>query len=95
MQTGQTSPQTDHPPIPLTGRQEQVLTEISRYYSKFGKGCSLGYLAVRLKITRHGPRCHLDALWKKGWLASPHTPAEPSPSWLSSSTYRVGFLTRS
>lgn len=75
----------------LTERQAQVLDEITRYYRVSGEGPSLGYLARRIATGRHGVRCHLEALARKGWLSSPGGGAIPRRRH-DVSTYRDGFV---
>jgi DNA-binding MarR family transcriptional regulator len=72
-------------PSSPTLKQAAVLTLIARYHDGTGgDACSAAYLARKLGITRATMRTHLQALYEKGWLRSPASPA----------TLRVNFLKR-
>jgi DNA-binding MarR family transcriptional regulator len=65
-------------PVPLhalTTRQRGVLEAIERYEDATGEPCSAHYLARRFSINPSTIRDHLFALYRKGWLRTPHSPA--------------------
>ena len=79
-------------PEPLTQRQAEVLAEVVKFHSVTQEGPSLGYLYRRLDThSRYSVRCHLRALWRKGWINSPGGSARPQ-SWLGDSVFRRAFL---
>ena len=72
-------------PSPPTLKQAAVLTLIERFCDGAGGDpCSASYLARKLGVTRETMRTHLHALYQKGWLRSPASPAR----------LRVPFLKR-
>lgn len=59
---------------PLTRRQRAVLTIITQYYAAAGEGCSVRYIARRLRIHHSTVQEHIDALYRKGWIMMPSAP---------------------
>ena len=60
----------------LTDRQETVLRAVERYYEVTGEPCPIRYLARRLSRHHSTIQSHLEALERKGWLAT-RGPAVP------------------
>jgi DNA-binding CsgD family transcriptional regulator len=55
----------------LTAKQREVHRLTVDYYVATGEGCSLAYLARRLKKNRTAVRQHLHAIAAKGWATTP------------------------
>lgn len=65
-------------PAPLTTRQAEVYATITRYHEATGEGCGCRYVARKLAIHHEAVRSHFSALYRKGWLRSPTSPAVPA-----------------
>lgn len=57
--------------VPLATRQRDVLRLIARHVEATGEPPTVEYLGRRLGVHRKTIQQHLDALFAKGWLASP------------------------
>jgi DNA-binding NarL/FixJ family response regulator len=67
----------EDPPVPLhtlTNQQRKVLEAIAAYHLVTGECCSTTYLARRLSLHHSTVQEHLWALFRKGWLRTPHAP---------------------
>lgn len=59
----------------LSTQQRIVLLAISDYQRLTGEACSASYLGRRLRLHHSTIQDHLSALYRKGWLRTPNTPA--------------------
>lgn len=66
---------------PLTDRQSVVLETVESYYAVTGEPCPVRYLARRLRVHHSTIQSHLEALERKGWLATsgPAVPRRRQP----------------
>lgn len=55
----------------LTAKQREVHRVTVDYYVATGEGCSLAYLARRLKKNRNAIKAQLHAIAVKGWATTP------------------------
>ena len=56
---------------PLTQRQREILRAIQQIYEVLGEPPSVRYLGRRFGMDHQAVQCHLDALFRKGWLRVP------------------------
>jgi SOS-response transcriptional repressor LexA len=56
---------------PLTARQREVLRVIQQIFDALGEPPSVRYLGRRFGMDHRAVQCHLDALYRKGWLRAP------------------------
>jgi DNA-binding MarR family transcriptional regulator len=59
----------------LTTKQRQIIELIDAYQQTTGEPCTGHYLARRLACDPMTIRGHLAALYRKGWLHGPGSPA--------------------
>lgn len=69
-------------PRPLTTRQQDVLSAITRYNRATGEPCPASYLARRFDIHHSTIQDCISTLHHKGWLYGPNSPAR-ARRWLS------------
>jgi transposase len=69
-------------PRPLTTRQQDVLTAITRYNRVTGEPCPASYLARRFEVHHSTVQDCISALHQKGWLLGPNSPAR-ARRWLA------------
>lgn len=58
----------------LTTRQRAVLEAAEAYQRATGEHCSVSVVARRLRVHHSTIQEHISALYRKGWLSSPHAP---------------------
>lgn len=67
----------EHQPVPieqLSTRQRMIIERIDAFERVAGEVCSISQLARSLRLSRSTMKEHLEALHRKGWLRSPHSP---------------------
>jgi predicted ArsR family transcriptional regulator len=64
----------------VTAKQATALRLILRWHRATGTGAPAPWLADQLGITREGVRSHLVALYRRGALRAPTSPAVPIAS---------------
>lgn len=72
---GRRSTDTPAPLHTLTTQQRRLLEAIDGFVQQTGEPCTANYLARRFDLHHTTVREHLEALYRRGWLATPNAPA--------------------
>jgi DNA-binding MarR family transcriptional regulator len=63
-------------PKPLTSLQQDLYDQIARYNRVTGEPCPASHLARRFDRDHSTIQDHISALYRKGWLHGPNSPAK-------------------